>query len=83
MSEPKTVTVTNTGTAIVTIRDILTSGIDFAQTNDCGTSLAAGASCSVKVTFKPAIPGTRMGALYIVASDPATPHLIGITGVGE
>src|SRR5207245_168464 len=32
---------------------------DFAQTNNCGASLAAGASCSIDVTFTPPAIGAR------------------------
>ena len=31
----------------------------FSETNTCGTSLAAGASCTVSVTFAPTAAGAR------------------------
>jgi len=82
-AQPQTATVTNTGSSAVTIRDILTSGIDFAQSNTCGSALEAGVSCAVELTFKPAIPGARLGALYIVDSDPGSPHMVRLTGTGQ
>jgi hypothetical protein len=45
---------------------------DFAvapgPTNGCGTTLAAGASCTVIVTFTPAATGERRGSLVVTAS---------------
>lgn len=82
-TQPQTATVTNTGSSAVTIRDILTSGIDFTQSNTCGATLEAGVSCAVELTFKPAIPGARLGSLYIVDSDPRSPHMIRLKGTGQ
>ena len=39
------------GTAL-TITSIAVSG-DFAETNNCGSSVAAGGSCTINVTFTP------------------------------
>ena len=66
-STSQAVTVTNTGTAAAPVSSIATSG-DFSQTNTCGTSLAAGASCTAAVTFKPSASGARSGSLTITAS---------------
>jgi len=52
----KNVTLKNTGTAILTISSIAITGTNagnFAQTHTCGSSLAAGASCGISVTFRP------------------------------
>ncbi|MEW8027036.1 MAG: choice-of-anchor D domain-containing protein, partial [Candidatus Thiodiazotropha sp.] len=51
-SQPQAVTVTNQGTAPLTINSITTEG-DFSQTNDCGTEVAAGGSCDIQVVFTP------------------------------
>ena len=44
----------------------------FAQTNTCGTSLAAGATCTINVTIAPTAVGYNSGSLTItsVASSP-------------
>jgi phospholipase C len=75
----KTVTVKNTSTAAISISSIATVG-DFAETNTCGTSLAAGASCSIHVTYSPLTSGTLYGAINIQSSDPANPIMIGLQG---
>src|SRR5437764_375800 len=61
-SKAKIVTLTNTGTAILTISSIVASG-DFAQTNTCGTAVGPGAKCTISVTFKPTAVGTRTGSV--------------------
>jgi hypothetical protein len=43
--------------------DIYTTG-DFTQTNNCGNTLAANATCPVTLTFSPSVTGTRYGQLY-------------------
>ncbi|MGA9039431.1 MAG: choice-of-anchor D domain-containing protein [Terriglobales bacterium] len=83
LAPPKTATLSNTGTTALTITDIVTSGIDFAQTNTCGPSLAPGATCSIQITFKPAVTGPRMATLQILDSDPASPQSIVLSGTGQ
>ncbi len=52
------------GVGPATITGISTTG-DFAQTNNCGSSLPNGQTCNVQVTFKPRAAGTRKGTLTI------------------
>jgi outer membrane autotransporter protein len=63
-SDPETVTLTNQGTAPLTINSISTEG-DFTQTNDCGTELASGGSCDIQVVFAPQTTGAASGTLVI------------------
>jgi hypothetical protein len=63
-STAQAITVTNFGDAALAISSITTSG-DFAQTNTCGASVAAGANCAVNVTFTPTQGGNRAGTLTI------------------
>ena len=78
-SAAKTVTVKNVSTAAVSISKISAVG-DFAESNTCGTSIAAGASCSIHVTYSPLTSGTLFGGVNIQSSDPANPILIGLQG---
>jgi hypothetical protein len=80
-SGAQTVTVSNTGTAAAAVSGVSTSG-DFSQTNTCGTSIAAGASCSVAVTFTPTASGTRSGNLTIASNASNNPVLVALTGTG-
>jgi hypothetical protein len=79
-SPAKAVTVTNTGNAAAPVGSIATSG-DFSQTNTCGSSIAAGASCTVNVTFTPAAAGSRTGNLTITASGITNTVPLSGTGV--
>src|SRR5262249_49274346 len=51
---------------------IATTG-PFAQTNNCGTSLAAGANCTVNVTFTPPSVGSKSGNVTIASNASANP----------
>jgi hypothetical protein len=71
------VTLSNTGNAPLTINSINYTGADpadFLQTNNCGTSLAAGASCTVNVSFKPTVALTRSATLNINDNSFGTPN---------
>ena len=81
-SNPQTVTVTNNQTTTVTISSITVSG-DFTQTNTCGTSLAAGASCAMSVTFSPTKTGTRRGTITITDTAYGSPQTVSLTGTGS
>jgi hypothetical protein len=80
-SSPQTVTVTNTGTAAAAVSGIATTG-DFSQTNTCGTSIAASASCTVSVKFAPTASGTRTGNLTITSNASNSPTTVALTGTG-
>jgi hypothetical protein len=75
----KTVTLKNVSTAAISLSSIAVVG-DFAETNTCGSSLAAGASCSIHVTYSPLSSGTLYGAINIQSSDPADPIMVGLQG---
>jgi hypothetical protein len=75
----------NRGTTVLTIKKIYVGGKnpgDFAQTNTCGSSISAGGSCSIFVTFTPTARFPRSAALGISDSDLASPHAIELNGTG-
>jgi hypothetical protein len=87
-SAAKTVTLTNTGAGALTINTIAGSG-DFAATSTgaaaCPISpatLAAGANCTISVTFAPTALGARAGTLTITDNAGGSPHTIPLTGSG-
>jgi dienelactone hydrolase len=80
-SATQPVTLTNYGTMALNITSIVASG-DFSQTNTCGSSLAAGASCTINVTFTPTQIGTRTGAVSITDNAPGSPQKVSLTGTG-
>jgi hypothetical protein len=76
------VTLTNAGNAALDIGSINTSG-DFAQTNTCASPLAAGANCTISVTFAPTVAGTRSGTLTIPDDNdgvPGSTQSVSLTG---
>ncbi len=73
------VTITNSGVVGMDMVSVLASG-DFAQTNDCPTSLAAGASCTSWVTFSPSASGQRTG--HITFSDTGAGNLQTVSLIG-
>lgn len=57
--------------------------LDFAQTNNCVPSLAAGASCQINVTFTPSQTGSRSATLEVSDSDPSSPQTAALSGTGD
>ncbi len=55
---------------------------DFHQTNNCGTGLAAGASCTLNVSFAPAAMGTRTATLIVSDNASNSPQTIALSGTG-
>jgi len=80
-SSAQKVTVSNTGTAAAAVSGVTTTG-DFSQTNTCGSSIAAGASCTVSVTFDPTASGTRSGTLTVSSNASDNPVTVALTGTG-
>ena len=81
-SNAQTLTLTNTDEAnALAITSIVASG-DFTETNTCGSSVAAGASCTVSVRFAPTATGTIDGSISIFDSAPSSPQVVGLTGTG-
>lgn len=77
----QTLTVINGGSAPLVISAVSTSG-SFSQTNNCGTPLASGASCSITVTFSPQSIGPVTGVLGIADNVPGSPQMISLSGTG-
>jgi sugar lactone lactonase YvrE len=80
-STAQTVTLTNSGSAALAISSISASG-DFAETQNCGSSVAAGANCTISVTFTPATSGIRTGTLTITDGATGSPQTVALSGTG-
>jgi hypothetical protein len=81
-STSQSVTLSNTGTAVLNITQISASG-DFAETNTCGTSLAIAGNCQITVTFTPTVGGSRTGFLTIADGASGSPQSLALTGTGQ
>jgi hypothetical protein len=80
---PQSVTLTNTGTAALTIASVATSPADFGSLSACGSTVAAGASCAVGVFFDPTASGTRTGTLTITDNAGGSPQTVTLSGTGQ
>jgi len=78
-------TLTNVGTTTLNITSIAITGTnagDFAQTNTCESSLAAGAGCSISISFKPIASGNRTAAVSIIDNAAGSPQMVFLSGAG-
>ncbi len=83
-SAPQNVTLQNFGKTALAITSVVTSTSQYAvSSNTCGTSLAAGKSCIISVTFTPNAVGTITGSLTITDGDPTSPQVVSLTGTGS
>ena len=82
----QTATLKNGGTSSITITSVSISGTNAADfsisSKTCGTSLAAAASCTMSITFKPAATGARTATLSIVDSAKNSPQTVSLSGTG-
>lgn len=84
-SAAQTVTVKNTGSGTLNITSISFIGSGaaaYAQTNACGTSLAASASCTITVTFKPTAAGAASATLSLADNATGSPQGVTVSGTG-
>src|SRR5439155_622010 len=84
-SAPQAVALQNGTSSALSITSIAFTGTnsgDFAQTNNCGASLAAGASCSIDVTFTPTAIGARTATLTVTDSASNSPQTACVSGTG-
>jgi hypothetical protein len=81
-SAAQNVTISNTGTAAASVSGVSVSG-DYLQTNTCGTSIAAGGSCTVSVSFRPTASGTRTGTLTVTSNATNSPTTVALSGTGQ
>ena len=84
-SPAKTVTVTNTGTGILSSIAISLAGTnptDFVETNKCSTSLAVNASCVITLEFKPASTASYTATVDVKDNATGSPQTIALTGTG-
>jgi FlaG/FlaF family flagellin (archaellin) len=84
-SAAQSIKVSNSGTAALSISKITIGGTnpgDFAQTNTCGSSVAAGGSCAISVTFAPTAAGTRSASVSVSDDASGSPQTVPLSGTG-
>jgi hypothetical protein len=78
-SPAQTVTISNPTSAAASVSSISTAA-PFAETNTCGSSIAAGGSCTVSVTYTPTAVGAQNGSLTVNAGG--VTDTVTLTGSG-
>jgi hypothetical protein len=84
-SPTQTLTVSNQSASPVSLSGISLSGTNsssFAQSNNCGSSVAANAKCSIDVTFTPQSSGSQVATLNISPNSGSTLQ-VSLSGSGD
>lgn len=86
-SSALSVSLTNGGAAAINLNTATISGAhaaDFSKTADTcsGTTLNVGATCSISVTFRPSVMGSRTATLSVPGNQFNSPTAIGLSGTG-
>ena len=79
-SASQIVTITN-GQAVTLDFSGISVSSGFTLTNSCGPSLAAGAACTLSVSFAPTSPGSQTGTITISDNTSGSPQLVNLSGV--
>ncbi len=85
-SAPQRVMVSNQGATALSLTQIYVGGTnyrDFSQSNNCPSSLNAGANCVVTVTFSPIKSGARSALLGFIDNGGGSPQTVPLTGTGD
>jgi len=84
-SSALTATLSNTGNITMTtaVTETGTSAGDFSESDNCG-SVAAGANCTISVTFKPTVtpPTLEMALLTLTGNASNSPQTLSLSGTG-
>jgi len=84
-SSAQPVTLSNYGSATLTITSIKVTGADrneFGETSTCHRALAQGASCTINVIFSPSQRGPRTAGLSITDNASGSPQTVSLSGTG-
>jgi hypothetical protein len=85
-SSPVDITLTNNGTKAITVKSVTITGTnatDFAIQNNPCTSVAAGGTCTITLTFTPQATGVRSATLNVSDTDAGSPQTDALTGTGS
>ena len=80
-SAAQTITLSNTGSAGLRIVGIAVA-LPSSETNTCGSGLAAGATCTIEVTFAPTAGGDFSSSVSITDNANGGPQSVTLSGTG-
>ena len=82
-SAPLPVTLTNIGVSTISTPTLSFTGKGadaYSQTNDCGSTLVAGSTCTLEVTFLPTQSGVRFDAILNLAESSSIKNQVSLSG---
>ncbi|MGA8540029.1 MAG: choice-of-anchor D domain-containing protein, partial [Terriglobales bacterium] len=85
-SSTLSVTLSNPGTSALAISSVTISGTNagnFTKSNGCPASLAAGAKCTISVTFTPSVTGARSANLTVTDNASSGTQTVPLSGTGN
>ena len=80
-SSPVNITLTNNQSGALAISSIQANA-PFSETDNCGTSLAAGKNCTISVSFAPSTTGFFSSNLTITDNGAGSPRTVALSGNG-
>jgi subtilase family serine protease len=81
----QTVTLTNSGTAAMTIYGMSVTGTNassFSRTSTCESTVVVNGSCTISITFKPTAAGAMTAAVSLTDNAANSPQTITLSGTG-
>ncbi len=86
-SSARAITLRNSGNASLALSSPAitlsgTNAADFSQSSGCGSNLAAGASCTIDVTFTASSNGAKTAMLNVASNAAGSPATAALTGAG-
>jgi hypothetical protein len=87
-SATKTVTLKNTGATTLSLSGITVTGTNAAEftltpSSNCGSSVAAGGSCTISVTFKPVAKVSYAATLKVTDNTQSGAQTVPLSGAGH
>jgi sugar lactone lactonase YvrE len=82
-SPPQTISLSNTGSYALHVVSIWTTGAgstEFNLSTTCGSTVAAGATCNINVTFSPAAVGSSTAVLNLTDDASGSPQTVSLSG---
>jgi len=81
-SANRRITITNSGTASVTVSSVTSNNSEFRVVGNTCATVAVSATCAIDVNFRPEDVGTRGGTISIVSNGTGSPQGISARGEG-
>jgi len=83
-SAVSTVTISNVGGTAVSVSGAVSSNAsEFSIVSNACTTVSAGASCTVGVTFTPSAVGARNATITVTSNGTGSPQAISVSGTGN